>query len=335
MIPVVRASLPQVIDSTIRSEYVGCHTKGYYSFQRNLGPLEPSIDLIAGGAFARGLEVTRLAFYHEKLSLEDSLQKGILEAIAAYGDVTPPEHKSAKSVERVCTALVAYFQKYHPARDHIQPYFVAGKPAVEFTFSIPLPINHPESGEPFIYAGRFDLLGLYNGQLIGVDEKTTSQLGPTWSSKWRLRGQFTGYTWACLEYGLPVVGIVARGVSFLKGRKGATDPADFHGFEESLQLKSKFEIDAWYVQLLNDVKRMVEAWEKNWYDQDFSDTCADYSGCPFMSLCTTSDPEAWIPGKFATRSWNPLAKVPASQPVQKSETVEAPDELLALMNRRS
>ena len=58
MIPVIRGSLPQVIDSTIRADFVACATKGYYSFVRQLGSPAPSIDLIAGGAFARGIEVT-------------------------------------------------------------------------------------------------------------------------------------------------------------------------------------------------------------------------------------------------------------------------------------
>ena len=302
MHPTVKASLPEVIDSTIVGEFVACPTKFYWSFCRKLGSLGGSVDLIAGGAFARGLEVLRKSFYGEKKPLPEALEQGMLAAIAAYGDVAVPTYKETKGVDRVVSALAAYVEKWNPATDHIQPVFNAdGQPLVEFTFSIPIPVKHPETGNPFLYAGRFDLVGLYNGQLIGVDEKTTSQLGPTWTNKWNLRGQFTGYCWALKTYGHPVVGMVARGVSFLKNS---------HGFEESLQMRPQWMLDQWYEQLIHNVERMVKAYNDGWFDQDFGETCAAYSGCPFQVLCTSFTPEDWIEGRFGHRDWNPLAKVP-------------------------
>lgn len=313
----MKAALPEVIDSTIVGEFVECPTKFYYSFCRKLGSVYPSIDLICGGAFARGLEVFRKKYYGpEKLPVPEALHFGMTEAIAHYGDVVVPEFKENKSVGRVITALAAYVEKYPPATDHIQPHYTkAGEPMVEFTFSVPLPINHPETGQPFIYAGRFDLVGEYKGQLIGVDEKSTSQLGPTWTNKWNLRGQFTGYTWALHQHGIPVIGMVARGVSFLKNG---------HGFEESLQLRPQWMIDQWYEQLLANVQRMVTAWNTGWFDQNFGETCAAYSGCQFQPLCTQATPENWIEGRYGLREWNPLAKV-TEIPLQAPPPVEVVD----------
>lgn len=276
------------------------------------------------------MEVVRLQYYYYKQPLERALELGMLEAIKEYGGLEIPEGKEQKGVDRVITALAAYFEHYHPDTDHIQPYFVDGKPAVEFTFSLPLPINHPETNLPFIYAGRFDMLGIYQGQLVVVDEKTTSQLGASWAKKWDLRGQFTGYVWACQKYNIPTIGAVVRGISFLKQTK--QNPSG-HGFEESIQMRPKWLIDAWYEQLLADVGNMVRAWEINWYDQDFGDTCAYYSGCPFLTLCTSPTPETWISGRYAERKWNPLDKIPYKQPEQIIETVAAPAELQNLMQK--
>jgi hypothetical protein len=319
------AILPEVIDSTMVGEFVACPTKFYYSFCRQLGPVYPSIDLHAGGAFARGLEVLRKAYYGpEKLSLAASLERAMLEAMAFFGDVVVPDFKEAKGVDRVVTALAAYIEHFPPATDHIQPnYGSDGNPMVEFTFSVPLPIKHPTTGNPFIYAGRFDMVGLYNGQLLGVDEKTTSQLGPTWSSKWNLRGQFTGYCWALHQFDLPVVGMVARGISFLKKS---------HGFEESIQMRPKWMIDQWYEQLLRNVERMSAAWTSGWFDQDFGETCAAYSGCPFQILCQSATPEDWIHGRFGKREWNPLHKIPEKhiEPTQAVETVNVASEVAHL-----
>ncbi len=324
MIPKVRGKFPQVIDSTILMEFVDCPTKGFYSFFRQLGSTEPAYDLICGGAFAKGLEVLRRAFYGEKIGLEKALEKGMLAGLEAYPLIDIPEHKQQKGPDRVATALAHYVQHWNPIIDHIQPSYDAdGMPRVEYTFSIPLPIPHPETGQPIIYAGRFDMLGVYNGQLIVVDEKTTGQLGPTWSNKWNLRRQFTGYVWACQQYGLPVVGAIARGVAFYKETKA--NPSG-HGFSESLQMRPQYMVDQWYEQTLRDIKRMIRAWEENWYDQDFGETCAAYSGCPFQTLCTSPEPEAWIPGRYGHRDWDPLAKNPEGVKEQKSETIS--DEML-------
>lgn len=316
MRPEINPSLPQVIDSTIRGDYVSCHTKGYWSFQRQLGPLDPSTDLIAGGAFAKGLEVTRKAYYGEGLAIRAALERGMSAAIVEYGRHEPPDHKKQKSCERVVFALADYFEHYPPGTDQIQPHKVNGDPCVEFTFSIPLPILHPETGNPFLYAGRFDMLGVRNGQLVVVDEKTTSQLGPTWPSKWNLRGQFTGYIWACQQFGYPVLGAIVRGVSFLS--KG-------YGHSEAPQFRAQWMIDQWYDQLLHDIERMVQAWKTGWYDQDFGDTCAEYGGCPFQMFCTSSNPENWI-SKFAKREWDPLKKIPYKQPEERpTEIIQLPE----------
>lgn len=325
MEPKIRGEFPKVIDSTIRASFVSCPTKFYWSFVRKLGSPYPSIDLIAGGAFARGLEVVRKDFYGLKLPLPQALEHGMLEAITAFGDVAVPENKEKKGVDRVVSALAAYFEQYPPDLDVIQPRYDAdGMPMVEFNFGIPLPILHPESREPLIYAGRFDLVGLYNGQCFGVDEKTTSMLGATWSNQWNLRGQFTGYCWAMRELGLPVAGMIARGVSFLKNG---------FGFAESIQLRSQWQIDTWYAQLLADIRRAVAAWESGWYDQDFNETCASYGGCSFQRLCTTQDPDSWIEGYYAPREWNPLSKVPEAQPESKPVEI-IHDPLLAQLAQR-
>jgi hypothetical protein len=309
----------------MRGDWVACQTKHYWSFQRKLGGPEASTDLIAGGAFAKGLEVFRKCYYGpQKLSIADAYKEGSLAAIQEYGDHNAPEYKEAKSVQQVVEGLADYIAHYPPASDHIQPYFPGGSgdPAVEFTFSLPLPINHPETGEPFLYAGRFDMLGVRNEQLVVVDEKTTSQLGPTWINKWNLRGQFTGYIWACQQYGYPVLGAVVRGISFLKPSVKNPDKPNF-GHAEALQMRAQWEIDQWYDQLLHDVEDMVTQWKRGWFNQAFDEACAAFSGCPFQSMCKSSTPESWV-SKFMVRDWDPLKKVPYIQPEQK------PTELIAL-----
>lgn len=324
MTPMQKGTFPKVIDSTMRGDLASCETKAYWGFNRQLGPKAGSVHLVAGGAFARGLEVVRLLhFGPQRLPLPDALSAGMLAAVEAYGDFVTPDKYEAKSVERVVQALQFYFvEAFPPDQDHIQPMYTAdGKPMVEFTFAIPLPVTHPDDGEPIIYAGRFDLVGLYNDQIFAVDEKTTTQLGPTWPAQWNLRGQFTGYTWACQQYGKPAVGAIVRGISFLKNSFGKA---------EALQLRPQWMIDQWYTQLIKDIERWKKAYVTQDYDQNFGEACASFGSCPFMPLCTSATPEVWVDQYYKPREWHPLNKVPYEQASKESEVIEAPDDLKAL-----
>jgi len=196
-------------------------------------------------------------------------------------------------------ALDEYFRNYGFATDHIQPHFHDGKPAVEFSFAIPIPNTaHPTTGEPILYTGRFDMLGVYNNALFVVDEKTTKQLGQSWIKSWTMASQFTGYCWAAKEYGYPVAGAIIRGISILKTK---------YGHAESLQYRPQWFIDRWLVQLAKDVKRMIAAWEADDWDFDLNTGCNTYGGCPLTDVCNSQRPVRVLEQDFVKRIWDPLA----------------------------
>lgn len=292
---------PRAIDSTMRSEFVNCPTKFYWSHIRKLGPKEPSADLHAGGAYARGLEIIRRSFYVEKVPFSVAFERGVLAAIEYWGDYDPPAHKQQKNLDRVLGAMAYYFNQWPIETDYIQPHQWTGGDGIEFTFAMPMDLLHPETGEPLFYAGRFDMLAEYNGQLWVEDDKTTSQLGPTWGNKWNLRGQFTGYCKAARDFDLPVAGAIIRGLSFLKNG---------YGHAEAITARPDWFIEKWWEQLHYDAERMIQAWQDNRWDQNFGDSCDSFSGCPFTRLCLTPEPEAWIEGNYGVRDWDPLAKNP-------------------------
>lgn len=330
MMPRINPPLPKVVDSTIIGEWQTCQTKEYWSFQRKLGGKGASIDLIAGGAYARGLEIFRLGYYGGVTrdaeghlvpapdllrNFERAFQLAAVAALEYYGDVDVPENKEKKGPDKVIMAMGAYFERFHPDRDEIQPmYDSAGIPKAEFTFAVPLPVLHPD-GEPFIYAGRLDLLGVRQQVTWGLDDKTTSQLGPTWSEKWNLRGQFTGYTWILRQHYEGVAGVIARGTCFLK---------DKFTFAESPQQRSTWQIDQWFDNLCHVLENMKTAWAKGYYTQDFHEACAAYGGCPFQRLCLAHDAEQWVEGNYATREWDPLAKNPEKKELPPSNIIHDP-----------
>jgi PD-(D/E)XK nuclease superfamily len=302
--------LPAHIDATMMSCFRSCPRKFYNEFVLGLRPAGLSIDLHAGGAFAHALEVVRKEVFINGRPTDEALLRAHAAFMIYWGDFVIPEYKAtAKTPERVWHAVEQYFHQYPPLTDHIQPYMVDGKPTLEFTFAIPLEGDdwpkHPVSGEPFLYAGRFDLLGEYMGMPIVSDDKTsgTSHSG-NWSERWDLRSQFIGYTWACQQLGLQVDSCVVRGIGILK---------QSIALAEVIKPYSDYLRETWLEQVRRDLHRIVNCWKEGYWDYNFAETCTSYGICVYSTACQSATPEPWLK-TFDVRRWNPVQLNPVETP---------------------
>ena len=330
--------LPLHIDATQRSCFVSCPQKFYKEFVLGLRPPGLSIDLHAGACFATALEETYRGIYSEGLSLEEALVRAHAAFCLAWGDFEIPTWKrTAKTMDRVWTAIAGgicdedrgYFQEYPPHTDEVKPFMKAdGTPTMEYTFAIPLEPCAPNydttydavrtkkdyqsglfpchpSGQPFLYCGRFDLLGQRASRpewVIPRDEKTTgSSIGADWTSKWKLRSQFIGYVWALQQCGFKCDEICVRGISILKTK--IVHAQDIQTYSQAL-------IARWHEQLRRDLWRIRRCWDEGYWDFDLAEACTAYGNCIFMDSCTSGDPLQWL-SEMEVRRWNPLYKNPA------------------------
>jgi hypothetical protein len=304
--------LPQHIDSTMMNCFRSCPMKYYREYVQGLRPPGISIDLHAGACFASALEEVRKQIYGHGKPLGDALVLAQARFFVEWGDVEPPEWKrTAKTKDRVWEAVEAYFQHHSPLTDHIQPYKKAdGSPTLEYTFAIPLTDEdfplHPD-GSPFLYAGRFDMIGQYQSNPCIVDEKTTgSSIGQKWAYQWDLRSQFLGYLWACRTNGINVNTVVVRGIAIQKEQIV---------FAEAIKLYSDHLVNKWYEQLRRDMWKILECHNNNYFDYNLGETCTAYGLCPYMTSCASPNPEAWLQ-EFEVRHWDPTHK----NPVETSQT---------------
>lgn len=297
-----RPEFPRAIDSSMLSHFKSCKRKFELEYLHHWRPKGGNVHLIAGGAFAKGLEVARLSFWRDRDNARTAVGKGIAACIREYGTFEPPAN-SPKTCDNMCMALVEYFLRYGFETDTILPFRrESGHPAVEFTFAHPLhpELVHPVSGDPILYCGRFDMFGEFQERLWVVDEKTTTQLGPTWSNQWMHRSQFTGYCWAAQQYDYPVAGAIIRGISILKKS---------FGHAESIQSRAPWEIERWKFQTIRDIHTMINCWEEGYFDYNLDDACTSYGGCLFRDVCKSNKPERWLQTDFVKEVWNPLAKL--------------------------
>jgi hypothetical protein len=345
-------NFPQSVDSTMLNAFTSCPRKFFYEFLLRKVPEGRSIDLHAGGCYASALEVVRNLVYQHQLPLNDALPEAWKVFAHQWGDFTEPEGH-AKSFVNMWNAVEYYFTVWPPETDHIQPLFRGdGRPATEFTFGIPTHVNHPVSGHPILYSGRFDLLGhdLLSGLVFPLDDKTTKSMGSDWAQQWTMRGQFHGYAFAAREMGYSADGCIARGVCIQKTQ---------YKSEEAAILFTNHQLDMWWRNANRRIEQMVERWEQaaelierfdlaqadpgmvhsclvEPFELSYGDACMAYfRPCMFTQLCTDNAP--WtIYTDWDTRVWNPLAKDPTEDSTDRmldSAPVETPDELMRLLKR--
>jgi len=292
-----RLMFPHTIDSTILSTFRSCRQKAFRQYVEHWKPQAQSVHLVAGGAFASGIEAARNAFYVLAHSAEDAEAAGLSALIKHYGSFEcPPE--SAKSLERMCGALEFYFHNYPLGADGADPITLpSGRRGIEFSFAEPLAIAHPVTGDPILYTGRSDMIANRAGGVYIYDEKTTTSLGQSWGAQWEMRSQFTGYEWALQKQGIKADGTIIRGVSILKTKYDTMEVPTY---------RTQYEIDRWEQQTLRDISAMIKCWEEGYWDYDLDGACNSYGNCSFVKVCKSSNPETWLPTFFTQKVWDPL-----------------------------
>lgn len=294
-----QSMFPHTMDSTMLGAFRSCPQKMNRTYVQHWKPKSDSVHLIAGGAFAKGIEVARKEFYENGKSQDDAIAAGLHALLVAYGDFeTPPD--SAKSATRMAGALEFYFENYPLDGASAVPIaFPSGKLAIEFSFAEPLDVMHPVTGDPILYTGRADMIAEFCGGIYSVDEKTTSSLGASWGKQWEMRSQFTGYGWAAKRAGINVQGTLVRGVSILKTK---------YDHLQHVTYRSQYEEDRWLDQVHRDIKRAIQSWKDGHWDYNLDHACGEYGGCSMVSICKSSDPEPWLEMYFERRVWDPLAR---------------------------
>lgn len=305
-VPEVDHPLPLVVDSTILSTVRACGMKFFWTTVKNLRAPGLSVDLHAGGVFASTIETIYRSLYLDGLSFPASVGAGQFVFEQQWGDFVIPEwKKSNKTKDRMWDAVESYLAMYHPPSDWIIPWTDGGRDPFEFSFAIPLTLDttgldfplHP-SGDPFIYAGRFDAIGSHHGLPCVRDDKTTSYFTKDWEQSWDLRGQFLGYCWAMQSLGFDIDTVAVRGVAILKTEIQ---------HREAIKQYPRFLVDRWLRQSRRDIIRILESFERGEWDSSLGTECTSYGGCAYVPLCTAAVPEPWE-SQYEIRKWNPLVR---------------------------
>lgn len=295
---------PAIVDNSMRKTLVKCQMAFHYQYEMGLvSPTETRVDLHAGKAYARGLEVMRRSFYVAGNTPKKAMDDGIAAVAKAYGEFSP-DKTTTKTLQRMMGALAYVAAQFPIDKETILPVKLGTELAIEVQGLEELPILHPDSGEPLQYSYRFDMLGLdADNKAWVIDEKTTSQMGDKWVNQWVMDSQMTGYVWGAkkllakfgLEY--PVVGAIINGVAIRKYDYEAVRLPVF---------RAEWEIERWYDQMLHDFMQARNAYIQQKHQMNLDHACAYYlNPCQFTPLCKSRNPDRLIDGSFIVRRWDP------------------------------
>jgi hypothetical protein len=162
---------------------------------------------------------------------------------------------------------------------------------------------HP-SGLPFLYAGKLDQVGLFNGQIpVVLDDKTTAKfLGESvWIAGIRTRAQFIGYVWAMQKLVDPACdSVVVRQTAIYK------EAVDHR--ESPMISYPRHVVQSWLETTRDTVRRIVAADKLGSWPAVLSDACVSwYRPCSYLEPCMAKEPEAHF-DSFDVRRWNPLSE---------------------------
>jgi hypothetical protein len=304
--------LPQVVDSTIITSGRSCMKKCFNAHMQHLRGDGEHIALLAGGTFAAGLEAFRwhafTNFHQPDYAFDFALQAMIIR----WGDYVLTDPKDTRQFDKIAWALREYFKKWPTLSDPIRPHLSGPRedPTFEFSFAVELEPSkgfplHPTTYEPFIYAGRFDLMGMYNDILPVIeDDKTTRILGPSWMDQWVMRHQFLGYIWALKQLGYPHRHVVVRGI----GLKKELELIETQPIHVPNHMLDKFE-DSLRSTLHRMVQVVTDARDKGGMpDPEFGEACIQYfKPCVYTPLClSTPQNELRFMRTMNREKWDPL-----------------------------
>lgn len=291
---------PTLFDSTMLSAAGSCHHLFFREYVEHWKGKEPSVHLHAGAAFAAGLEAARTAFYVDQQPADLAEARGVGALLEYYGDFQCPVD-SAKSLERTAGALEFYFDNYPLGKDGADPITLAnGKRGIEISFAEALPLAHPVTGDPLLYCGRLDMCAKFANGIFIEDDKTTSQLGASWSRQWDLRSQFTGYKWGLKQgFRIDAQGVLVRGVSILKTK---------YETQQAITYRHDWQVEEWFQKTCDLIEDLLRAWKRSYWRKSLDHSCNNYGGCSHKQPCLSQAPLNYYEPFFQQRLWNPVTR---------------------------
>lgn len=262
-----------------------CLRKYYYKMVEGWQPRDTGVHLVFGAHFATALE-----HYYKWVATGDSsetaLAKVILECLIntwehevnEKGERIPGTGKpveflhNSKTRENLIRSCIWYVDQFENESIEVVK-LASGKPAVEYSFSLPV-------DNDIVFTGHIDRLVTYSDEIYAMDQKTTGQtVSSAYFAQYSPDHQMSMYTFAGqMIYGSPVKGVIIDVAQIAVG---------FTRFERGFTFRTSAQLAEWY----EDAMYTIEAARSAVREQHFPmrrTSCNNFGGCEFRSVCGRS-----------------------------------------------
>lgn len=221
-----------------------------------------------------------------------------------------PNVDSKKNRYTLLRALVWYCDEQRLAEGDVRPYvFPDGRPAVELTFQIPLPLETPD-GEPYLLTGHYDGLATTGGEEVFPRERKTTKntLGPYYFDHYSPDIQIDNYD---LAFNIMYPQFPGNAVMLEATQTGATFARFQRQFIHNTEAKRDEHLDMvleWIRRAEHDADLYANPETRHRAYPMNKAACHNAGGCPFADICN-KDPsvrERFLRANFVQQYWNPL-----------------------------
>lgn len=212
-----------------------------------------------------------------------------------------PQGDTARRKEQLIRAFVWYVEQFwdDPAKTVI---LSNGKPAVEYSFTLPL-FEH--NGEQIFLCGHIDRYAEWQGKVLAADYKSTKYgLDRKFFEKFKPNGQFATYT--------SVSHIIAAETHDMPSTDGLLLDAiqlgvNFNRYQRQVIPFCLEEVDEHIKGTMFWITQARECSEAGYFPAN-EESCGNYGGCEFRSICAKPPArrEDYLRGHFVKKIWDPL-----------------------------
>ena len=297
-------------DSTSLGSLKTCPRLYYYEIIRGLQPKAKPLPLIYGIHYHAALECFD-KLLAQGTGHEDAVRGAVryclrLEGNLYEGDINEDEYRylerdtgdTTRNRENLTRSIIWYLEQFRndPAKTII---LKNGKPAVELTFKMEIPIFAP-NGDNMLLCGHMDRVVKFAGNTYVMDHKTTgSQVNEKYWKQYSPNNQVSLYTLASTV----VLGETAKGVIISTCQLLVNSCR----FARQQIHRTAAQTHEW----LDEVQRwigMAQVYaEQNYWPMNEA-SCYNFGGCDFRGVCGI-DPsmrERVLQSDFRERVWDPL-----------------------------
>jgi hypothetical protein len=158
--------------------------------------------------------------------------------------------------------------------------FASGKPAIEVSFKLALPLVNPD-GEYYLLNGYIDVLAEYHGEVLVVDRKTTART-------------INDYYWDNFDNANQPSAYIVAAQSLMPGKTfhgmlidAAQTGVTFTEFYRNTTTRNPDRIEDWVHNTVWWIRQAEQYATSNYWPQNQA-SCNNFGGCPFRSICAMS-----------------------------------------------